>query len=106
MTVSHTRCWRRIPLYYEAKLLFVIWLWHPQTRGAISLYENTVQPLLSHYEPQIDQFIAEGRGMASDAFSANIGKYVSSPWLVSLMPGHISSETTGCSMLCCYATSE
>jgi len=87
-------------------LLFVIWLWHPQTRGAISLYENTVQPLLSHYEPQIDQFIAEGRGMASDAFSANIGKYVSSPWLVSLMPGHISSETTGCSMLCCYATSE
>ena len=64
----------RIPLYYEAKLLFVIWLWHPQTKGAISLYTTTVQPLLSHYEPQIDKFIAEGRSIASDAFSANIGK--------------------------------
>ena len=81
-TISHAHFLRRIPLYYEAKLLFVIWLWHPQTRGAISLYEKTVQPLLSHYEPQIDQFIAEGRGLASDAFSANIGKYVSSHWLI------------------------
>ena len=68
---------RRIPLYYEAKLLFVIWLWHPQSMGAVSLYTKTVQPLLSHYEPQVDHFVAEGRSLASDAFSANIGKYVS-----------------------------
>ena len=65
---------RRIPLYYEAKLLFVIWLWHPQSKGATSLYAKTVQPLLSHYEPEIDRFVAEARSIGTEAFSKNIGK--------------------------------
>lgn len=33
----------RMPLYYEAKLLFVIWLWHPKSRGAVYLYTHTLQ---------------------------------------------------------------
>ena len=33
----------RMPLYYEAKLLFVVWLWHPKTRGAVYLYTHTLQ---------------------------------------------------------------
>jgi len=63
-----------IPLYYEAKLLFVVWLWHPSFKGAGSLYNNTLQPLLSAHEAQIDRQVADLRALASDAFSANIGK--------------------------------
>jgi hypothetical protein len=33
----------RVPLYYEGKVLFVLWLWHPKTRGAAYLYQHTVQ---------------------------------------------------------------
>ena len=30
----------RIPLYYEAKLIFVLWLALPQTRGALVLWQK------------------------------------------------------------------
>ena len=33
----------RVPLYYEGKVLFVLWLWHPKTRGAAYLYQHTLQ---------------------------------------------------------------
>ena len=33
----------RVPLYYEGKVLFVLWLWHPKTRGAAYLYQHAVQ---------------------------------------------------------------
>lgn len=32
-----------MPLYYEAKLLFVVWLWHPRSKGAVTLYTHTLQ---------------------------------------------------------------
>lgn len=37
-----------MPLYYEAKLLFVVWLWHPRTKGAVYLYSHTLQVSASH----------------------------------------------------------
>ena len=67
---------RRIPLYYEAKLLFVLWLWYPASRGALSLYTHSLQPLLSAHEAAIDRTLAETRELLFDSFSANFSKCI------------------------------
>ena len=67
---------RRIPLYYEAKLLFVLWLWYPSSKGALSLYTHTLQPLLSAHEATIDRTLAETRELLFDSFSANFSKCI------------------------------
>ncbi len=48
-----------LPLYYEAKIAFVIWLTLPQFRGATILYNSVVQRYIVQYEPQIDRHIDE-----------------------------------------------
>ena len=55
--------------------MFVVWLWHPQSKGAVSLYAKTIQPLLSQYESEIDRFVAEARSIGSEAISKNIGRH-------------------------------
>ena len=47
-----------IPLYYELKLAFVVWLIHPQTRGAETCFKSCVQPLLKRHEKHIDDGLA------------------------------------------------
>ena len=34
-------------MYYEAKVLFVLYLWHPKTQGAAYLYSSMLQPFLA-----------------------------------------------------------
>jgi receptor expression-enhancing protein 1/2/3/4 len=63
-----------MPLYYEAKLLFVIWLWHPKSRGAVYLYTHTLQPLLLAHEATIDQKLEEFKAMGGDFVSGNFSK--------------------------------
>ena len=46
-------------MYYEAKVLFVLYLWHPKTQGAVYLYNTLLQPFLSQNEAAIDQCIEE-----------------------------------------------
>lgn len=46
-------------MYYEAKVLFVLYLWHPKTQGAVYLYNSMLQPFLSQNEGAIDQCIEE-----------------------------------------------
>ena len=46
-------------MYYEAKVLFVLYLWHPKTQGAVYLYNALLQPFLSQNEGAIDQCIEE-----------------------------------------------
>lgn len=58
------RC--RIPLYYEAKVLFIIYLWHPKTKGAQFLYSAYVQPFLAGHEATIDQYTQEVKTWISD----------------------------------------
>ena len=49
----------RVPMYYEAKVLFVLYLWHPKTQGAAYLYSSMLQPFLARNEGAIDQCIEE-----------------------------------------------
>jgi hypothetical protein len=43
-------CRFRIPFYYEIKILFVIWLLSPATRGSSILYRKFVHPQLMKRE--------------------------------------------------------
>lgn len=67
-----------LPMYYTAKVAFVIYLWHPKTQGAISLYTHTVQPLLRQNEALIDQYFEGGKAWAFDALASNFRWLVSS----------------------------
>lgn len=61
----------RLPMYYTAKVAFVIYLWHPKTQGAISLYTHTVKPLLQQNEALIDQYFEGGKAWLADSVSGN-----------------------------------
>lgn len=61
-------------MYYEAKLVFVIWLWYPASKGAVSLYTHTLQPLLAAHEASIDRQLAEVWELLFDTFSAYFAK--------------------------------
>ena len=49
----------RIPLYYEAKVLTVLFLWHPKSRGALYLYDTMFKPWLDSNQRTIDEKITE-----------------------------------------------
>ncbi|KAK9825598.1 hypothetical protein WJX74_008966 [Apatococcus lobatus] len=56
-----------VPLYYEAKVLFIIWLIAPQTKGAQLLFETIVRPFLVQYASKIDPiFKTTQQGINSD----------------------------------------
>ena len=44
-----------IPFYYSIKLVFLVWLMHPQTRGALTVYAQFVAPYLRTHEQEIDK---------------------------------------------------
>ncbi|XP_074640788.1 receptor expression-enhancing protein 1-like isoform X2 [Tubulanus polymorphus] len=50
-------CW--LPFYYEIKIVFVIWLLSPATRGSSILYRKFVHPQLMKREKDIDEYIAQ-----------------------------------------------
>jgi receptor expression-enhancing protein 1/2/3/4 len=45
------------PLYYELKILLLLWLLSPTTRGSTFLYRQVIHPTLSHREEEIDHFV-------------------------------------------------
>ena len=49
-----------VPLFYVAKLCFVIWLQAPQTKGATVLLVQYVTPLLRKHEHTIDSALERG----------------------------------------------
>jgi receptor expression-enhancing protein 1/2/3/4 len=65
-----------MPLYYEAKLLFVVWLWHPRSKGAVYLYQHSLQPLLLAHEQTIDRKIEEFKAMGGDFVAGNFSKAI------------------------------
>jgi len=42
-------------IYFCAKIVFLVWLYLPQTKGANMVYKTVVEPILSKYEAQIDR---------------------------------------------------
>jgi len=50
-----------LPGYYVLKVIFLVWLMLPKTRGAVLLYKNFILPLLKKYEPILDQKFLEAQ---------------------------------------------
>eukprot|EP01016_Furgasonia_blochmanni_P031967 TRINITY_DN32_c0_g2_i1.p2 TRINITY_DN32_c0_g2~~TRINITY_DN32_c0_g2_i1.p2 ORF type:complete len:213 (-),score=93.42 TRINITY_DN32_c0_g2_i1:432-1070(-) len=48
-----------IPLYYPLKMIFIVWLFYPKTRGAEFLYKRFLRPILSAYVDTIDKAVAD-----------------------------------------------
>lgn len=48
-----------IPFYYELKILFVLWLLSPATKGASILYRKFIHPQLAKRETEIDKYISK-----------------------------------------------
>ena len=45
------------PFYYELKMLFLLWLVSPSTRGSVIIYTKIVHPLLVSKEEMIDRMM-------------------------------------------------
>lgn len=50
-----------LPFYYELKILFVLWLLSPWTKGASILYRKWVHPTLSQHEKEIDAMLEQAK---------------------------------------------
>ena len=61
------------PLYYEIKLVFILWLILPQTRGHILVYRYLVHPILARHEEAIDLAL-EDAGSRARAFSDHVSQ--------------------------------
>ena len=48
-----------IPFYYEMKIIFVLWLLSPATKGSSILYRKFVHPQLTKRDKEIDAYIAK-----------------------------------------------
>jgi hypothetical protein len=56
----------RFPFYYEIKIVIVLWLMMPATRGSSVLYRKFVHPLLVENEEHLDAYIERAK---SDSYS-------------------------------------
>ncbi|VDK79393.1 unnamed protein product [Litomosoides sigmodontis] len=50
-----------LPFYYELKILFVLWLLSPWTKGASILYRKWVHPTLTKHERDIDLLLEHAK---------------------------------------------
>ena len=46
-----------LPLYFVGKLVFLLWLYLPMSRGADKIYEICITPLFKEYETTIDDTV-------------------------------------------------
>ncbi|KAJ8920427.1 hypothetical protein NQ315_005295 [Exocentrus adspersus] len=49
------------PFYYEIKIVLVVWLLSPATKGSSILYRKFVHPMLSSREQEIDEYITKAK---------------------------------------------
>jgi receptor expression-enhancing protein 1/2/3/4 len=59
-------CFFRVPMYSEAKLAFIIYLWYPRSKGTTCVYTTFLQPFVSRHELDIDQNLNELRIRAGE----------------------------------------
>lgn len=63
-----------LPMYWEAKFCFILWLQLPQTRGAELLYEVFVEPLLKKHEQAIDEKYEEAKASLANSAKQAMNK--------------------------------
>jgi len=56
------------PLFYELKLAFIVWLVVPQTKGALKMYSQFLQPFLQQHEADFDRYIQQGKTIAAKTY--------------------------------------
>ncbi len=56
-----------IPFYYYIRLVFFVWMMHPSTQGATTVYKTVLKPLLSKNKDKIEKLIKDITGGASSA---------------------------------------
>ena len=61
-------CW--LPFYYEVKILFLVWLVLPRTRGAPIVWSQYLKPFLNAREKNIDKAVDEARTQISAKIDA------------------------------------
>ncbi|KAK4755229.1 hypothetical protein SAY87_008986 [Trapa incisa] len=54
------------PMYNELKLAFILYLWHPKTKGTAHVYETFLHPFIAQHENHIERKLAEWGDMAWD----------------------------------------
>ncbi|XP_064212198.1 receptor expression-enhancing protein 4 isoform X2 [Tribolium castaneum] len=57
-----------LPFYYEIKIILVIWLLSPATKGSSILYRKFVHPALSSREQEIDEYISKAKEQSYKQF--------------------------------------
>lgn len=65
-----------VPLYYEAKLLVILWMIAPQTQGAKLIFIKYIKPLLEKYASRIDPVFARTEEMLNSRVTAQAAKLV------------------------------
>eukprot|EP00243_Klebsormidium_subtile_P004483 TRINITY_DN18479_c0_g1_i1.p1 TRINITY_DN18479_c0_g1~~TRINITY_DN18479_c0_g1_i1.p1 ORF type:complete len:219 (-),score=29.94 TRINITY_DN18479_c0_g1_i1:449-1105(-) len=55
-----------IPMYCEAKLAFIVYLWYDKTKGTTYIYQQFLKPVLTQHEPEIDRRLHELKTRAGD----------------------------------------
>lgn len=53
-----------VPMYSEAKLAFVVFLWYPKTKGTTYVYDSFFRPYMVKHETEIDRNLLELRTRA------------------------------------------
>jgi hypothetical protein len=56
------------PFYYEIKILFILWVLSPATRGSSLLYKKVVHPMLQAREKEIDELIEKTKQQGYTTF--------------------------------------
>jgi receptor expression-enhancing protein 1/2/3/4 len=62
-----------IPMYYEAKLLFMIWLVHKDFSGSVFFFDSFLDEILCKHESGIDDGLLDLKGSMKRKFSRAIG---------------------------------
>ncbi|KAL8562749.1 hypothetical protein ACOMHN_022624 [Nucella lapillus] len=53
-----------MPFYYEVKIVFVLWMLSPMTKGSSFLFKKFVHPQLARREKDIDEMISQARNQS------------------------------------------
>ncbi len=62
-----------IPMYYEAKLLFLLWLVHNSFSGALFFFDSFVDEILSKHEESIDQSLQDSKSSVRKRLMSGVG---------------------------------